>query len=81
MWQIASLCIKKQHHVMLMANFVMTRPMSNLHENVVLVRQHGVEMAYRYMFIVLVYYKCSSSWGSTRYYCINSNRPTHKQLT
>jgi len=39
---------------MLMANFVMTRPTSNLHENVVLVRQHGVEMAYRYMFIVLV---------------------------
>ena len=44
MWRLASLCIKKQHHVMLMANFVMTRPTSNLHDNVVLVRQHGVEV-------------------------------------
>jgi len=64
MWRIASLSIKKQHHVMLVANIVMTRPTSNLHDNVVLVRQHGVEMAYQYMFIVLVYYKCGSSRGT-----------------
>jgi len=58
---------------MLMANFVMTGPMSNLHDNIVLVCQHGVEMAYQYMFIVLVYYKCSSPWGTQYQYCINLN--------